>query len=330
MGGNLFKLGRLPREAYLTLEAEMRQYLDKKLPDAYRIPRFYGDKADFGDMDIIVANDFDGQAWEQIRSEIVRDLRIEQYKNVGKVFSTVYKGFQVDYFLTPAEYLESTYNFLSFNDLGNLIGKIYRRFNLKYGEKGLIYVYRRENGHYRHDLPVSTDFEKICAFLHLDYQKWLMGFEHLTAMFDWLIACPYFSVEPYLNPAKTLEKRAAQRQTVDKFIEYLKQHHIRKTYTFVDDKDFYLSQIADFFREADLFTQIEHEIQLEDIEAKINGKFNGKLVMELLPQLHGRDLGLFIVEFKQQCEDFDNYILNTSQEEIDLAILQFYNRSEDF
>ena len=31
-----------------------RHYLDERLPGQYRIPRYYGDKPDFGDMDVLV------------------------------------------------------------------------------------------------------------------------------------------------------------------------------------------------------------------------------------------------------------------------------------
>ena len=45
MGGKLWNLPRMPRDAYLAVEAEVRRYLDAKIPGKYRIPRYYGDKA---------------------------------------------------------------------------------------------------------------------------------------------------------------------------------------------------------------------------------------------------------------------------------------------
>jgi hypothetical protein len=55
MGGKLFNLPRMPRDPYLDVEVSVRRYLDGKLPGQYRIPRYYGDKPDFGDMDVLVA-----------------------------------------------------------------------------------------------------------------------------------------------------------------------------------------------------------------------------------------------------------------------------------
>ena len=112
MGGNLFKLGRLPRAEYLSLENELRAYLDQKLGEFYRIPRYYGDKADFGDADIIVSDAVED--WKKTGREILNDLQITEFKTIGHVLSTVYRRFQVDYFLVPAEYFEAVYNFFCF------------------------------------------------------------------------------------------------------------------------------------------------------------------------------------------------------------------------
>ena len=55
MGGNLFKLGRIPQAEYKVIEHELRSYLDQKFGNYYRIPRYYADKADFGDLDIVLS-----------------------------------------------------------------------------------------------------------------------------------------------------------------------------------------------------------------------------------------------------------------------------------
>lgn len=321
MGGNLFKLGRLPRNEYLEVEGEMRQYLDNKLGDFYRIPHYYGDKPDFGDLDIIVSSAVSN--WEEKRREIIGDLGITQYKSIGHVFSTVYQNFQVDYFVIPAEHFESTYNFFCFNDLGNLLGKICRRFNLKYGEQGLAYVFRRDDENYKKDIILTKDFAKICQFLQVDYRKWAEGFANLEEMFEWAIASPYFSVEPYLKPSKMLENRAKDRRTIQKFIEYLHEKKITKTYEYLENRDDYLLWIIENFPEADLPTKIAHEKDLEKRANLIKAKFNGKLLMQLLPQLEGKKLGEFIIEFKKSFADFEEFILENSQEEIEQKILGF-------
>ena len=53
MGGDYFKLGRVPRERYMEIETKLRAFLDECFGrDSYRIPRYYGAKSDFGDVDV--------------------------------------------------------------------------------------------------------------------------------------------------------------------------------------------------------------------------------------------------------------------------------------
>ncbi len=323
MGGNLFKLGRKPRLEYLEIEAEIRVYLNQKIGNTYRIPRFYGDKTDFGDLDILISDSVANKSWNALRLEITKDLGITQFKAVGHVFSTVYRDLQVDFFVTPEQYLESCYHFMSFNDLGNLLGKICRRFNLKYGEHGLAYVYRRTNNpHFKQDLEITVDFARICEFLGLEATLWQQGFESLEVMFDWVIASPYFSVAPYQQMDATLKKRQQHRTTMQKFVEYLEQHGINKTFDF-QPRESYLKQIDAFFPEANLKAQIQLEHDKETRALIFAKKFNGKLVGSLLPQFEGKTLGAFIVRFKNSIEDFEGFILEHDQNAINEQILEF-------
>jgi hypothetical protein len=112
---------------------------------------------------------------------------------------------------------------MSFNDLGNFIGRICRRFDLKYGDRGLAYVYRRADGNYRADLEVTLDFARICAFLGLNHDAWSEGFGSLPEMFAWVVESPWFLVAPYLDEINgNLQKQAAERTTVSRFVGWLR------------------------------------------------------------------------------------------------------------
>ncbi len=323
MGGKLFNRGRIDRERYLEIEADVRAYLDRQLgSDNYYIPRYYGNKPDFGDLDIIVRL-VDSSNWQQLRTQIVKDLGIDEFKSAGVVFSTLYQNFQVDFFTAQPEYFESTYNYLSFNDLGNLIGKICRRFNLKYGERGLSYVYRRNNGNFLKEIELTTDFQSICRFLSLDYDRWLLGFANLDELFAWTIDCPYFSVTPYLDRSTSLERRIKERSTIQSFIDYLDRYQITKAYQYLENRDDYLPWIADNFPAANLLDRLNLAIAAADRAEFIKTKFNGELLMRLIPELAGKELGIFIVKFKQQFPDFDEFIVNTDSADIEREILEF-------
>ena len=324
MGGNLFKLGRLPRARYLEIENEVRTYLDQKLGDGYRIPRYYGDKPDFGDLDIIVCHDFMDAPWDQVRMDIVRELGIERYQATGPVFSTVYREFQVDYFCKGADDFIATYNFLCFNDLGNLLGKMFRRFNLKYGERGLFYVYRGQDSNYKRDILLTRDYRRIFDFLSLDPGPWEAGFADLPSMFRWVIGSPYFSVAPYVERAPTTNRRLRLRKTMREFVAFLEREGITTTYPYHEDRRRYIPTIAAAFPEVEL----ERILAEEDEEGRRRGllreKFNGHVVRALIPGLDGKELGAFIREIKSAHPDFEDRMLAASTAEVEALILSFH------
>lgn len=323
MGGKLFNLPRMPRDAYLEVEAAVRAYLDSRMPGQYRIPRYYGDKPDFGDMDVIVALRPD---WEAVRAGMVRDLRIHDSRGDGNVFSMAYRGLQTDFFTVPARYLDSAFTFMCYNDLGNFIGRICRRFDLKYGDRGLAYVYRRADGNYRADLELTLDFARVCAFLGLDYAAWCDGFGSLPEMFAWVVASPWFSVAPYLDEVTgNLHRQAARRTTVSRFVAWLRAEGVDNRPVFADRAG-YLPMVAAAFPEADLPAQIARERDAEARQRALAAKFSGKQVMRLIPGLEGKPLGELIVGFKASKPDFERWVLAAPQEEIDAAIRAFASR----
>jgi hypothetical protein len=325
VGGKLFHFPRMPRADYLEREAAVRAYLDTVLPGGYRIPRFYGDKLDFGDMDVIVVATPD---WGERRERIAKELGVDAVKVVGRVYSTAFRGLQTDFFAVPARFLDSTYDFMSFNDLGNLLGRIVRRFDLKWGEEGLAYVFRRaSDDHYRADLPITQDFARVCAFLGLDHAAWVTGFPTLTSLYEWVIASPYFSVAPYLDDATTgtLAQRSKDRPTIIKFVEFLRARGIAARPAFAE-RGTYAPQIAAAFPEADLPAQLAAEHAKEARAKALAARFSGALVMRLRPELSGKALGEFIVAFKRALAGdgaFDDAVLATPPDELERRIAAF-------
>lgn len=323
MGGNLFRLGRKPRAEYLEIEAEVRRCLDGLVGDGYRIPRYYASKADFGDLDVVLSRaavDAVGGV-EVFRAAIAAALDIRQSKNAGHVYSTVVRELQVDFFLREPELLEPTYDYLSFNDLGNLIGKIYRRLGLKYGEQGLCYVFRRERQEsYVRDLPVSRDWPRILSFIGLDVPAWKAGFDTLEQMFAWVVASPYFSVAPYRETSRSTERRAKGRPTMARFLAWIEAEGVDKHYTYLDDRTAYIPMIAEAFPEAELEQAIAREHEREAEDERLREKFNGDLV-RTWTGLEGKDLRMFLRRFK--LEQSDEALLGMTEDEIRIAVESF-------
>jgi hypothetical protein len=145
-----------------------------------------------------------------------------------------------------------------------------------------------------------------------------------------VIAAPYFSVHPYLKQSASLEKRARERTTIQKFLAYLASHQITKEYHYLENRDDYLPQIAAQFPAADLLNQINGEHQLEARAIAFKAKFNGDRLMQLLPGLSGKALGEFIVKIKGQSPDFEEYVLMTEQAVIDQQIIDLYQQIGEY
>jgi hypothetical protein len=164
MGGNLFKVGRVDKARYEEILTTLTPVLDKHFGDRYGIPRPYRDKADYGDVDIILDAGvvFNKPNWFE---ELCSDLGVEKTHTVRNIKSMLYMNFQVDLFMTKTSEFESSINFMSFNILGNLIGRIYHKFNLRFGEAGLFYVLRGFNNHISKEIIVTRDMQKILSFI---------------------------------------------------------------------------------------------------------------------------------------------------------------------
>lgn len=331
MGGNLFRFPRMPRNEYLAVDGHVRSVLRSILGpegEAWAVPRWYGDKADFGDMDVLVRSRPD---WAVKRTEVARamdEAGVGLARKVGDFFTVPVRGLQVDLFSVGAdpEALEAAYSFMCFNDLGNLMGRIARAFNAKFGEKGLLYVWRSEDEGRSRDIPLTRDFRRVCKFLDLDHGEWMRGFQSREQMFEWVTRSSRFSVSPYLDePARSnVLKRCKDRQTIAAFGQWLIEKGLSARPDFGPRKsEERVKHLDDEFPEAGLRVQIK---ELEDDYKRVQSvreKFSGDLVMRLRPGLKGEELGRFMAEFKKSRFEFEDWILRTDASDIESAIMSF-------
>lgn len=335
MGGNLLTKGkRLERDKYLILENEIKTYLNNKITKyKYKIPRYYQDKPDFGDMDIIISNEFFiNKKINEISFENIlkNDLDLSICKFNSGILTTLYKGFQVDYFPIYKSKLEMCSNFMDYN-IGNFIGKIARRFNLKYGMKGLYYIYRGDDNHYKRELFISNNIKDIFTLLDLDYKKWKQGFKNNIESYNWIIDSKYFSTFTYLTPKPGTKKRIKQRPEFENFTKWLNNNNINREFTFPSD-NVKFDVIKDHFPQIDIEDFVKTSNELYVKKQNIKNKFNGNIIMNLIPNLKGKNLGRFMKYFENHINEyygnFDNFILISSQEIINNEIIKFHNKNE--
>ena len=127
---------------------------------------------------------------------------------------------QIDFIITPDSEIEAAYNYFSYNDLGNLMGRIAHKFDTKYGQDGLRFVYRTE-GKVLGEIKLSTDPVEICKFLGLkDFRE--AKLESLLDIFEYVRSSKYFN--PFMYDMDELNKinrdRNKKRKTYMSFLDY--------------------------------------------------------------------------------------------------------------
>lgn len=328
MGGNLFKVERVSKEKYLEILDTLYPVLDKYFGNNYRIPKPYHNKPTYGDVDVILNATVISRNtpnWqEKWLNPLLKDLGNPTMKQVRNVISLNYMNFQVDFFMEGESKFETSYNFMCYNILGNLLGRIFHKFNLRYGEDGLAYVLRGFNNHVSKEIVICKNLETILGFIGLSYERWLHGFDELEDIFKYVIDCKYFCSNSYNPEYFNIQKRATERPDFNKFLDYLETNKIEKNYPFEKDKLKYLPEIDSYFG-SDLKEKVEIHMQQQQIAYDISQKFNGKIVMELL-NIEGKELGSFIHGFKEwQDHHFESFILENDQDTINKAILMFFD-----
>jgi hypothetical protein len=320
MGGNLFKLGRKPRKEYLVIENTVRSYLNETIGEEnYRIPRYYDKKTTFGDLDILVNDKFRNN--KEFKTNFAKDLDSTFTKNAGVVVSNNIMDFQVDLFFFNEKYLQIASDFMDYN-IGNFIGKITKRFNLKYGDHGLYYVYRRENNeHYLSELHITQDMSQILSFFNLDYDKWKSGFENNIESFEWLIKSKYFSTYTYFKPTANNKKRVE----FETFMTWLKTHNITQDFNSSSISKKEKNELISKHFNVDINQFLYNEKMKEERHDVIYSKYNGDIVMNLT-NLKGKELGKFIGDLKNYIkieydQDFNEFVYNNTKELIVKEIL---------
>lgn len=324
MGGNaMAKFGarRYSKEEADVVRYELFSAIKKYLPDLkfQEIP-YYRMKDSFGDLDILV----EGPLTEDHYETFLTICKYQPHVINGGVMSTLYENLQIDFIPMPPEDYETALTYYSYNDLGNLMGKTFHKFGLKYGHRGLTMPVR-DGDHQFDEIVVSKDAREIFHFAGYSYRRFEDGFDTLKEIFDYVISTHFFSAETfqYENLNHTNRIRDKKRSTYNAFLEYLKFNwNSDKNYKFEDDKDEYLDQIFGFFPDA-LFQYHAAitELGIRKMTAEI---YNGNLVSEITG-LKGHYLGKLMFQIKKKYGQPQTWALGKTNKQIWDIIVAEYN-----
>lgn len=286
----------------------------------------YHTKSDHGDLDLLIERTADTNVnWRDYITKAFTPRAI--YSNAN-VHSFDYKDFQIDFIIINNEVANTSKTYYSYYPLGNLMGKSFHKFNLSYGWDGLYYKFRNFNGRNSENILISTDPKKIFEFGGYDYDRYLQGFETMEEIFEYVIAGKYFDTQRLqLNNLNQIDrKRNRKRGPYNAFLKYLDENKIDVSYPFSEDKSDYIPMIDNFFPEANLLEKLEVLAEKDREDKIIATKFNGDIVMSLLPILMGRELGAAIQKFKTHLGDeYREFILKSDFNTIMNEFLEVYN-----
>jgi len=329
MGGNALKkyginTERKSTEEFLKISNFFKNKIKNELKLETHITKFYRNKKEHGDIDILIRLDKNYDLKEYIQ-ENIKTKAIHQN---SEVISFEYNNFQIDFISIKPENWDTARCFFDWDPTGNLMGKTAHVFGLKYGFDGLTMHISGNNSRSKSKIIISKNNKDIFNFLGYDYSRYLKGFNTKKEIFDWVINSKYFDSDmfEFKNLNYIDRKRNKKRTTYNEFLSYIKTIP-KKKINFKSKKD-YIDYIIDYFPNVNLQFEF-NKIKKKDIKIKeINKKFNGDIIMNKYNWLKGEKLGKIMSQFKKNFNDFDKYIINNSVNKIMIDFDNFltYNK----
>lgn len=312
MGGNAMKdygTVRLPNADY---EGFLHRLLDLFQAEGVHfctIP-YVLEKQDFGDVDIIVNN-----SCRDFCEEVIDQISPAKKVN-GNVTSFIYENVQVDFIYTPAEDMYFSVNYFSYNDLGNLMGRVAHKLGLKLGHDGL-WLPVRDGDNKIGEILLTKNYQAAISYLGFDLMEYNQGFDTFDQMFEFVAKSHYFNPEIYLleNRNHTARVRDRKRKTYMMFLDWCEQLD-PKDYMPFKPKHEYLPNILVDFRVTEQYEEIWRELAWKKF---LRSRYPADRIRELTG-LEGKQLGAFI-KYLKTCTSFNTAILSRTVSEMDEFVI---------
>lgn len=324
MGGNALKntpTRRYSKQEYRNLYPKV---LDGLVSIGNRVwnacdPHAYYSKESFGDMDILYTT---RQETPLNVEEVNQAFNPKEIVRNTNVISFDVEELQVDLIHTPSEFFNYAHNYFSWNDCGNLIGRLAHQFGLKHGHQGLRFPIREADQVFA-EIQVSLDHDKTLSFLDLNVDQYHDGFETIEDIFKFVSASKYFNPSFYklenLNHVARIRDR--KRSTYNSFLDYCQT--LEDTFWVPEENDMkYIEHVFNFFPEAwDDYQKALHEVA---VLRYVRTKFNGTMVGELT-NLKDKQLGMFMRHLRDQFWFMPELVIHQPQSMINEKILEEFN-----
>ena len=327
MGGNIWEeTRRIDAAEFKEVSENILNHYQKVNPlvKATVVPA-YRNKASFGDIDIIMESNPKINPRDLIESSKI-------HKN-GNVYSYQYPvpddgTVQVDLITQKPENYETSINYYSYNDLGNICGRVAHRLGFKLGHEGLSLVLRDDTYQFA-CIMVSKEYSTILRFLGYDSAAFFAGFDELVDIFAYAASSPFFNknIYAYENRNHISRTRDKKRLSYRGFLDYINTRSGLPSYPYESMSELggrvikteFLERAYQFFPDL----KEKYDVAMLDHEKHniFKTKFNGSLV-SALTSLTGKELGGLMTQLRKEMgSDQLNWVLEHSESEIKEIIL---------
>jgi len=343
MGGNAtleYKTKRITKEENEKIINFLLENLNKDKDLSFKdelfgIPLSYSEKESFGDVDLLTTMNL-----VELLNKISKNSNIliepkylakKRDKNGFRINSQIESipvkiktnefetdFFQLDLILSTKENFDNHLRYLSFNDLGALIGRIAYSQGLRFGESGLYYNFPFEHKFTeilgKTKLFISNDYFKILSMLGFEnlpnkedvkgIEKFNEQFKNKIDIFNFIISNKNFNAEAFSVSTKNskTKSRDRKRSTVKGFLDFLiEKGYLTKEQAFGDTEkveevdrseriDKGILKIEEFIDKGFIeqnfincqLAKIKENLNEAVLRKKFNEKFSGEIVINLI------------------------------------------------
>lgn len=342
MGGNALKnfgAKRVESTRARAIGATICDALDKMLAEdgfalQSHLTRAYRTKADYGDLDILLPQEFVDRIGHRPLVERLQGALggkwpfVEAYTNapVFHMAIALEEGgsLQVDLMPVPTACFEFAKSYYAWNDLSKMFTILARQMSgLRFGNDGLSRSVKVD-GRVLGVVTLTRDFDEALTFLGYDAVRYNQGFDTLEDMFEFAVSNPRFNTSMYQLENRTNRGRGQdkKRVTYQAFLAWMKDRNLPK-YDWASDSTDWLDLALHHF--AGAREQYDALLEVKDRSELIKQRYNGKVVATLTG-LSRIELGAFMKAFKKHIgeENFTAWLGEATAEQIKTAVQQFH------
>lgn len=312
MGGNALKqyeTNRLPAKEYFALVDKFQHKFYCWFGFRPLLIAAYKNKPSFGDADFLVDSSRLPNDWvDELRDRF--GLSKSQYTKNGNVVSIGWNNFQFDLIVTPHDEMSASYFYFSYNDFGNLIGRIGHKLGLKIAHDGLWLVVRHKErkDHILKEILITKDSKEALDVLGLDRSRYEAGFDELQDMFAYVASSKYFDPEIYAleHRSATSRIRDKKRATYNAFLRWVDSTKPKANHEFGEKSELGGYSLRMPYYETEILSrwpwvraEVDQVISNFELDLRFKEIYNGQIVSSLTGYT-GRTLGAFMTQMKSK------------------------------